>query len=77
VTKPMTGQQIAAEVNRRIRAMGRSEKLVAGRGYCYFCEGDASAWYTCSVYVPRISDCTPDEWMVEFNGMLATAARGW
>jgi hypothetical protein len=77
VTKPMSGNQIAAAVNRQIREMGRTERLVTGRGYCYFIEGDASAWYTSSVYVPRVSDMTVAEWMDEFNQMVARHARGW
>ena len=51
------------DVNRELRAAGRSEVLVKGEGYCYFAEGDAPDWKTSSVYVYRVSDQTIRQWL--------------
>ena len=60
-----TGAGIAKQVNARLKAAGREERLVAGRGYCYFVGGDAMSWYTSSVPVCYISDLTVDRWLEE------------
>jgi hypothetical protein len=70
---PTTGAAIAREVNKRIKAMGRNERLVAGRGYCYFIDGDAMRWYTSSVHVPRIADQTVEQWLADLQLFIAGA----
>ena len=72
-TTTKTGATIAREVNAAIKAMGRDERLVAGRGYCYFVEGDAMSWYTSSVPVARISDLSVERWIEELQHFIATA----
>lgn len=52
-------------VNKALRILSISERLVRGAGYWYFIEGDASDWYSSSVPVYRITDMTLIRWVVE------------
>lgn len=38
-------------VNKILKARGHAERLVRGRGYYYFVDGNASAWFSSSVPV--------------------------
>lgn len=64
-------RKIQTEVNRLIKAMGRKERLVAGRGYCYFTDGNTSSWHQTAVYVNSISQLTVASWMEEFNTFVS------
>jgi hypothetical protein len=52
-SKPTCPQQF----NRILRQEGVEEKLVRGRGYYYFADGESSAWYSSSIGVYRITSC--------------------
>jgi hypothetical protein len=53
-----------AQVNKLLKAAGRSEVLVRDpSGYFYFAEGDAPLWRASSVATYRISDYTLGEWL--------------
>jgi hypothetical protein len=48
----MTEQRTTpAAVNKILKARGHAERLVRGRGYYYFIDGDASGWFSSSVPV--------------------------
>jgi hypothetical protein len=38
-------------INKALKAAGREERLVRGRGYYYLIEGEAHTWYSSSIYV--------------------------
>jgi hypothetical protein len=58
-------------VNDALRDRGRDESLREGGGYFYFGGGDAVNWLSSSVMVRRISDLTLEQWMKEFDKLLA------
>lgn len=53
-----------AKVNRALAKVGK-ERLRRGKGYYYFYDGDAAAWYTSSVYVNRVDVMTVKQWVNE------------
>lgn len=59
------------QVNKAIAALGGSEELVKGDGYCYFVGGDTENWEQASVYVPRIGDLTVEQWVDEYKSLKA------
>ena len=61
-----------AEVNHHLKAMGAEEKLYRGRGYYYFAGGEASGWYSTSVYVFNADDLTLDRWLQEYDWFKRT-----
>ena len=63
-----------AAVNHALATQGHAERLVQGRGYWYFAEGATPCWPASSVYVPRLTDLSLDEWLAEHRA-LAAAAR--
>ena len=38
-----------AAVNKILKARGHQERLVRGRGYYYFIDGNASSWFSSSI----------------------------
>jgi hypothetical protein len=40
-----------ADVNKVLKQRGHNERLVRGRGYYYFVDGDAFSWFSSSVEV--------------------------
>lgn len=50
-------------VNAALAAAGHAERLVKGRGYWYFIDGDADGWYSASVPVFHLSAYTPEQWV--------------
>lgn len=56
-----------AEVNKALKALGVPERLQAGRGYYYFREGNASSWYSSSVYVYRAIELSVERWLEEYD----------
>ena len=58
-------------VNDALRARGRDESLREGDGYFYFGGGDAVNWLSSSVMVKKLSDLTLEQWLKEFDRLLA------
>lgn len=61
-----------AEVNAVLKAMGRPERLTAGRGYYYWRNG--ADWP--SVYIYRASDLTLAQWLDEIKRNMSREG-GW
>jgi len=59
-------------VNDALRDRGRDESLREGGGYFYFGGGEAVNWLSSSVMVKKISDLTLEEWLKEFDKLVAT-----
>lgn len=51
MTKPVSA---VTRVNQQLKAQGREERLVRGRGYYYMHSGDTGRWPATSIYVYRI-----------------------
>lgn len=68
---PDTRPGTSAAVNAALKRMGAAERLVKGRGYCYFTEGEAMDWPTSSVMVNRMSQLTVGEWIEEYKRLKA------
>ena len=49
-----TSVTTVAAINRVLRSRGHAERLRRGRGYYYFVDGNASAWFSSSVDVYRL-----------------------
>lgn len=64
-------------VNQRLAAAGHAERLVKGKGYFYFADGDAYSWPATAVYVFRVSDLTVGGWIDEHARLKAGYARRW
>jgi hypothetical protein len=62
-----------ATVNAELKKLGVAEKLVKGRGYYYFTEGNTSSWSEDSVYVYHISHLPLATWLAEYERCKATA----
>lgn len=62
-------------VNAAIRDLGGTEKLVRGKGYWYFCEGDSASWPDASVYTMHLGDLTLTQWIEEYKALKADAER--
>jgi len=54
-----------SDVNNVLAALGKSERLFKGQGYCYWAEGEAASWDKTSVYVYRLSDMTIAQWLAD------------
>lgn len=59
-------------VNDALRARGRDESLREGNGYFYFGGGHTVNWLSSSVMARKISDLTLEQWLKEFDKLLAT-----
>lgn len=65
-----------AAVNAAIKAAGGAEKLVAGKDYYYFTDGDAMAWSESGVYGVRLlSEMTVEQWVGEWRAKRDAANR--
>ena len=62
-----------ASVNAALRQAGAKERLRRGRGYYYFCDGEASGWPQSGVYVNRVDAMTVDQWLAEWKRMGGVA----
>ena len=60
--KPSDMPKTLATVNKYLRSKGVKEKVVRGRGYYYFIDGNAYDWPSQSVYVYRASDISLGDW---------------
>lgn len=59
-------------VNAALAAKGIAERLVQGRGYLYFTDGDSHKWYSSSVAVCWLNHLTLEQWLAEHRE-LATS----
>lgn len=57
-----------AEVNRYLRSLGRTERLVRGAGYYYFTGGNGLGWP--SVMIFRASDLSIEQWKHEVDSRI-------
>ncbi len=64
-----TGDVTVAKVNAALKAVGATERLRRGKGYYYFCGGEAAMWFTSGVYVSHVSAFTLDGWVAEWKRM--------
>lgn len=55
-----------ARVNRVLRELGVEERIVQGRGYVYFAEGDAHSWYSSSIPIHHIRQMTVRQLIEEY-----------
>ena len=60
------------DVNRELRARGKAEQLVKGRGYFYFADGEAATWPSSSVLAYRLDQLTIRQFLDEYD-RLSTA----
>ncbi len=51
------------QVNKALAAAGYKERLVKGRGYYYFAEGEAASWPETMVLVYKLNCQTLEEWL--------------
>jgi hypothetical protein len=58
-----------AAVNKILRARGHAERLVRGRGYYYFIDGEAEAWFSSSLACYRLIGAP--EKFADYRDMLA------
>jgi len=56
-----------AEVNKKLKELGFSERLRRGRGYYYFAGGEAASWLTSAVYVNWAEALTVERWILEYK----------
>ena len=69
-----TGLSIAS-VNAALKRLGAEERLVRGKDYFYFTDGDSHKWPQTAIYgVARVSDMSIDRWIEEYKD-LKEAAR--
>lgn len=54
-------------VNDALAAAGYAERLVRGRGYFYFIDGEAFTWYSQGVYVSHLTAFTVEQWVRQRN----------
>lgn len=63
------GKGTVAQVNNRLRKMGKTERLARGRGYFYFRGGEAMNWNSSSVYTNNPDAFSVDEWLREYENL--------
>jgi hypothetical protein len=60
-----------AAVNQELARRGRVERLARASGYFYFRFGEAAEWLDRTVATERVSDLSVEEWLGEFERLLA------
>jgi hypothetical protein len=74
--KPKTNRITTKAVNDALRARGRDESLRrGGPHYFYFGGGEAVHWFSSSVMVARLSDLTVEQWIQEFDKLVANEKK--
>lgn len=58
-----------ATVNKALRSLGVSERLVNAGSYFYFYGGDSDSWYSASVMVSSADCLTVEQWIEEYNSL--------
>ena len=56
-------------VNTELEKLGIAERLVQGKGYLYFTEGNAHKWPSSSVYVCRLNHLTLADWIIAYRDL--------
>lgn len=51
------------DINAEIAKLGGKERLVAGKDYWYFIEGDSEKWVRSSVMIYRLNALTLKQWV--------------
>jgi hypothetical protein len=74
-SKPDRSRVTRKIINDALRARGRDESLREGEGYFYFGGGDAVNWLSTSVMVKKLSDLTLEQWLAEFERLLANEKK--
>ena len=64
-------------VNKVMKELGLKERLVRGRGYWYFAEGNAAGWESSSVPVYRITDYTIVGWLEQYILLRWSIMHAW
>lgn len=64
-----------AAVNKILKARGHKERLVRGRGYYYFVDGNASGWFSSSIPVMWLIG-TPEHF-ADMRDQLASDPRNF
>jgi len=62
------------QINHALAARGVAERLVRGKGYFYFWEGDAPRWRNSCVMVFRLNAFTLDQWLAEYDQLKSAQA---
>jgi hypothetical protein len=73
--KPNRNRLTRQMINDALRARGRDESLREGEGYFYFGGGEAVNWLSTSVMVKKLSDLTLEQWLAEFDKLLANEKK--
>jgi hypothetical protein len=73
--KPNRNRVTRQMINDALRARGRDESLREGEGYFYFGGGEAVNWLSTSVMVKKLSDLTLEQWLAEFDKLLANEKK--
>lgn len=60
------------KVNNLINKVLPGYLLVQAKGYCYFTGNDALNWTSSTVYVNKVKDQTPEEWLLDLKGLIKT-----
>lgn len=59
-----------ASVNAALKKLGAEERLVRGKDYFYFTDGDSHKWPQTAIYgVARVSDMTVERWIEEYEDL--------
>lgn len=58
---------ILRTVNNALSIRGVKERLVKGRGYFYFAEGDAASWHQAGVYVATLNQLSLGQWLDQWK----------
>lgn len=64
----------ARTINAQLAALGICERLVQGRGYVYFVDGDAAGWYSSSIGVCYVADLVQPTLAATMANVLAHRA---
>lgn len=64
---PAKTKGTVARINAALKAAGREERLVHGRGYYYLWHGAAPSWYSSSIYVSHLEATKKDFEFARYN----------
>lgn len=52
-------------VNKLIQSKFPEYSIVQGKGYVYIDGPDTAEWTATAIYTPRVSDQTPEQWLID------------
>lgn len=64
MSKPVS---TVTRINNALKAAGREERLVRGRGYYYLIHGESHRWYSSSIYCCWLEPTEKDFQFARFN----------